>query len=189
MRPQQISQRRGAGRRGHSVKCARISVEVSLAPHHLPQGVRTPVAPARRRRRSRAGARHAAAAPPTHARAVSPPSPRASRRLAHFEPVVAGRDASVHLGEFLVAAAASRHARLRRPRRGRRARSCLTLSCELPYGARFVSTSGVPTKLSASLHFLTDNSAQLWSGTTRVAIFMPAGVASGDIAQNCPRNR
>ena len=24
----------------------------------------------------------------------------------------------------------------------------------------------------------------LWSGTTRVAIFMPAGVASGDIAQN-----
>ena len=30
---------------------------------------------------------------------------------------------------------------------------------------------------------------QLWSGTTRVAIFMPAGVASGDIAQNCPRNR
>ena len=30
---------------------------------------------------------------------------------------------------------------------------------------------------------------QLWSGTTRVAIFMPAGVASGDIPQNCPRNR
>jgi hypothetical protein len=49
----------------------------------------------------------------------------------------------------------------------------------LPYGATFVGTSGVPTKLSRGLaqpH--RQLRPQLWSGTTGLAIFMPAGVAS-----------
>ena len=46
-----------------------------------------------------------------------------------------------------------------------------TLSCVLPYG-------GGDGERSVSLE------NPLWPGTTRVAIFMPAGVASGDIAQN-----
>jgi hypothetical protein len=63
----------------------------------------------------------------------------------------------------------------------------VTLFCVLPYGATSVGTSGVPTKLSCGPH--RQLRLQQWSGTSRVAIFMPAGVASGDIAQNCPRNR
>ena len=65
-------------------------------------------------------------------------------------------------------------ASLSSPRPGRGTPTKVTLSCVPPYSATFVGTGSVPTKLSRGPH--RQLRPQLWSGTTRVAIFMPAGV-------------